>query len=578
MQFTTQQLIGGPRYSTKTRIGNWSEDEARFDVASQDYQQKKSKGDLLHLKKQRQKLLESQAVPHTFSHDGLLRFGDNVQISIGIDGRRRSLASNLFLPTKPGHSRVTATETVESQARNVFVLLRPSTSGSRASTPIALDDIIRYGDRLYIATNPSLTADPATKTVGLQSLLTSQRVSNVIGAGRKGRQEATLCARRCADAEWVVTAADGDRLATDGTPVRSGDPVCITHAMTNEALASVPGDTYPTDFGLELDVHVNSYRKAGRHASMDVATDLPRIAALEPNHWAFVTSADPSAAVDSRGFRPLTSATLVERARSLISSHSGPHGLRSLSLALLALDQRGTGIVPSDATQWALFDHGVIQSDEEFALMLGQFGAAAPGMSSGGAIAVRSLLTALRGGGEGALPASREEIVRAAFSHIQTKTAASKPAAAKAVVTFADMLRLSSVGRADPRVSVGSLTSVEAASEFARQWPSIGRPTDEVTFPLFAGYYADVSAMESDDYAFEELVANSWHIPGRGSWRGKLGKRVIVTLHKGATHDVVIADGEDIPDEDFERLVSALKVQGITGVARIKVVGLVEPE
>ncbi len=57
-----------------------------------------------------------------------------------------------------------------------------------------------------------------------------------------------------------------------------------------------------------------------------------------------------------------------------------------------------------------------------------------------------------------------------------------------------------------------------------------------------------------------------------------LTRRVIVTLHKGATHDVVIADGEDIPDEDFERLVSALKVQGITGVARIKVVGLVEPE
>jgi hypothetical protein len=274
MQFTTQQLIGGARYSTKTRIGtgvvvrwcwplggvtraaccnpagNWSEDEARFDVAAQDYQQKKAKGDLLHLKKQRQKLLESQAVPHTYSADGLLRYGDCVQLACGVDSRRCVLAANLFLPVKPGHARVTATEATDAQARNVFVLLRPSGAPGRPSAaPVPPDDVIRFGDRLHIATNPSLTADPETRTVGLQSLLTSQRVSNVIGAGRKGRQEATLCARRCADAEWVVVAADGDRLATDGTPVPVGEPVCLVHAMTNEALAAVPGETYPTDFG-----------------------------------------------------------------------------------------------------------------------------------------------------------------------------------------------------------------------------------------------------------------------------------------------------------------------------------------
>jgi hypothetical protein len=55
-------------------------------------------------------------------------------------------------------------------------------------------------------------------------------------------------------------------------------------------------------------------------------------------------------------------------------------------------------------------------------------------------------------------------------------------------------------------------------------------------------------------------------------------RRVIATLHKGASLDVVIAGGEDISDEDFDGLAAALKAQGITGVARIKVVGLVEPE
>ena len=55
-------------------------------------------------------------------------------------------------------------------------------------------------------------------------------------------------------------------------------------------------------------------------------------------------------------------------------------------------------------------------------------------------------------------------------------------------------------------------------------------------------------------------------------------RRVQATLHKGSVLDVVIAGGEDVPDDDFEALVGALKAQGITGVARIKVVGLVEPE
>jgi hypothetical protein len=34
MQFTPQQLSGGPKYSAKVKIGNWSEDRARVEVSS----------------------------------------------------------------------------------------------------------------------------------------------------------------------------------------------------------------------------------------------------------------------------------------------------------------------------------------------------------------------------------------------------------------------------------------------------------------------------------------------------------------------------------------------------------------
>ena len=32
MQFTPQQLSGGPKFSSKVKIGNWSEDRARVEV------------------------------------------------------------------------------------------------------------------------------------------------------------------------------------------------------------------------------------------------------------------------------------------------------------------------------------------------------------------------------------------------------------------------------------------------------------------------------------------------------------------------------------------------------------------
>jgi len=42
MQYTTQQLQGGPKYSHKTRIGNWNEDFELSNVQKQNYDGKKA--------------------------------------------------------------------------------------------------------------------------------------------------------------------------------------------------------------------------------------------------------------------------------------------------------------------------------------------------------------------------------------------------------------------------------------------------------------------------------------------------------------------------------------------------------
>ena len=49
MQFTPQQLAGAGRYSQKTKIGNWCEDQSLTNAKLQDYLQRKAAGNLLML-------------------------------------------------------------------------------------------------------------------------------------------------------------------------------------------------------------------------------------------------------------------------------------------------------------------------------------------------------------------------------------------------------------------------------------------------------------------------------------------------------------------------------------------------
>lgn len=121
------------------------------------------------------------------------------------------------------------------------------------------------------------------------------------------------------------------------------------------------------------------------------------------------------------------------------------------------------------------------------------------------------------------------------------------------------------------------MTKAEAKADFARQWPSHPRPADVVAFEHFAAYYADVAACVPAGTDVPELVANAWHVPGAGSWVVKKGKRVLVTFHKGSSTEAVIPAGEDIADDDQAALANALEKMKIGGVARVKVLGLVEP-
>merc|ERR1712096_203650 len=70
MQFTPQQLTGGPKFHHKCRIGNWCEDLELDEIKLKDYLKKKEMGGLLVNAKQ-QRLEESlKENPLTKSEDG----------------------------------------------------------------------------------------------------------------------------------------------------------------------------------------------------------------------------------------------------------------------------------------------------------------------------------------------------------------------------------------------------------------------------------------------------------------------------------------------------------------------------
>jgi hypothetical protein len=574
-RLTLAEVDSTPRsrfHPTPLDTGNWDEDITRIEVASRDFELRRSKGELLHLRKAREAAFLAQAAPHTYSPDGLLRFGDKVMLGTGADREVSYLSNHIFTMLAPGHSRVTAGPARSgAQARNIWTLCKVGGGWSRAPG-VPVDAILRYGDRVRLECDAALIADADTKLCGLPMSLHSSRGNNLLGTSRKGKQEVSMCVAGEgapeAEFEWLVTCASGDRLVTDGAPIKVGAPVSLLHVMSNVALATRSGDVYPSEFGAELDVHCCSVRATGQ-ASANHAGALQPTPALPPNIWRFVTAADASAGVDDRGFIPLSPSSLLIRARTAIAAAAGMHGFRSLSLVLSNLDPRNSGLVPIAGLTSGLAAHGVSFSASEFSLLLDPFRVVQKGLggsaaaSSGGYASRSDFIAALRGGD---MTASVLAAVEEAFAVVSASGAPTIGA-----------LKARYDGKSDPRSRSGAMTHVECKAEFARQWPSLKHNSDVVTAKDFVDYYTDVAGALDND-SILDVIANAWHVPGKGAWLVKKDKRVLVTFHKGSSTEALIPGGEVIPDDDFAGLEAALAKMKFGGIARIKVLGLVEPK
>lgn len=549
--------MAAPIYGPKTKMNNYYEDATRAELASRDYEARRARGDLVSLRRARAVEFVSRATTLSHSEDGYLRYGDILQIVTLQGGRPHTLANNIS--TSPAvAARVTgAPGHADPVARTTWVVQLPTMSpaaaraaGATAGTITPADDVLRYGSKVVFAADPSICVDPTSGEPGLQYVLYSQQLNNIIGSGRKGRQETTMATKRDPNSVWVIVHPSSDKLTTDGEPVHITDAFQLVHLATNTPLAAVPAEVVTTDMGVELDVHARRYAPAA-HSSMSVSGDVPTFPAMEVNLWSFVTGAEPAAPAApasarsghtvafedssrpastwssaSRGFRgpsaggpgqshtipvsrllaasaSLAPSDLVARAHRQIAERAGMHGFRSLALAFAALDQRGNGVLPRGMALAALFKHGVTLEPEAFDLFFDGFDEAQSGLVSS-----RDILEAVSGD---SFSGARREAVDDAFSRL---TAAATAKTGRPAVTVALMVAAYNASN-DPRVAsevggVGLLTALEARNEFGRQWPRHTKPTAVVSRADFQDYYAAVSASIEDDWAFIEIVHDVW--------------------------------------------------------------------
>ena len=196
MQFTPQQLAGGGRYSSKTKIGNWSEDLSLQEVRLAEYLKRKNAGKLLAAQDRKEEILFTSRVPHSFAEDGAIRFGDTIMMRNNLTNA--CLSSNLDTKVHASGQAMEAYSVtagrpttdgggVVATARTTFVVIKwPGHQGYLE------DGRLRVGEPFLLAANPQLRVDELTGYLRPPVCLMSEIVDTMRYAAMSNHQRVTL--------------------------------------------------------------------------------------------------------------------------------------------------------------------------------------------------------------------------------------------------------------------------------------------------------------------------------------------------------------------------------------------------
>lgn len=290
MQFTPQQLTGGPKFHHRVRIGNWSEDLELDDIKLKDYLMKKETGSLLVNAKARQLEESLRSAEISLSPSGVLHIGDCVMLfshqSRGYMGANpfdnASKACDAFILTTSQNSNPCV--------RNSFEIVRADPNDGFE------DDTLHYGQ------NFRCLLRPFSKISG-PTYMHSELVTSLSAAKFSRHQEVTVLSEPTGGTLWQMLHPDTKcRFELEGEPVLAGAPIVIRHVRTGSFLASdqIP---YNNIFGLEYEVHCFAYYSMNKTQNLvsekkgEITGDYTLRRHGIPNIWTVVTQThgcDPS--------------------------------------------------------------------------------------------------------------------------------------------------------------------------------------------------------------------------------------------------------------------------------------------
>lgn len=329
MYFTPQQLSGGPKYSHKTRVGNWSEDQDLGTHFQRDYLDKKDKGKLLINQTQQKFAKAFQKVPHSYSADGTIKFGDNVMLMCKqTNGFLVFDMSDKITSNDEAYGCTTTSKMVGACGRSIVHIQKVNKNEG--------DDTVKYGEQVRFVTNPWINDK--------ELYLHSQQCSPQVFARFSRNQEVCLVTNPIYNTVWSIIPPDGAGSLLFGQPVQANTELIIEHAATKEFLSNDNID-YGNQFGKEFEI---SCKKAAvKHKNQQLALESIGKATIDlsnkqvdaRNVWQILTSLDPSTAesVEIPDAKRYDGPTLVNDIRGTIAKR-GSFAIRALVNAFNRMD------------------------------------------------------------------------------------------------------------------------------------------------------------------------------------------------------------------------------------------------
>jgi Ca2+-binding EF-hand superfamily protein len=521
MQFTPQQLSGGPRFGSRTKIGNWYEEVALEESKLEQFQKRAASG-TSSLRRQQSKIAKfNEIVPHSYSDDGIVRFGDYVVVQHGMTASL--LACDPTEDLAPGQNKFIVTtlqDTVAPRARNTFRIVRPPASLKNFEDD-ENDPVLKIGQPFLLACNESLLADPNSSILAPTLYLSSVKKTERTATKSTNRQMVYITPNLDAEAVWVTAkpskgkANMAERSLSHGCPVQSADLLIITHRQTNMYLACDPEQTMKTEFGVEMECFADRAGSTGKlgllicefkglsTASTLSKPDLPKYA------WSILLSDSPNTANDRRAL-PQTAAlsVLLSEFKNYVVASSGLSGFWDLRTYFYALDKKIGANCRIDRNDlkdaiiaWGCpFDARYLDSiidiiDDKRV----------------GLVDWRDFISLLRG----PLQDTRQDVIIDVFSSMDKR--------GDGVISIEDMPTYFN-GRNHPIVTQRKRSEAEALDHlltyFRLASTNSGKPStvrgraipSVATYETFCNYYADLSATVEEDSYFETLVRSNWNL------------------------------------------------------------------